>query len=194
MTATRKPGRPRDEAVDAAVVEATLDLVEEDGLATVSMDAIAERAGVSKASIYRRWPGKGELLVDCVAGLTGDVQQPETGDIRESLVGILRQVRRFFAKAKAGQLFPWMVGEVAAGSDLGRRYAEAVILPRRAMMAEVLEAAVDRGELRTDLDIEVAVDQVTGPLVLEKLTGRYTKRGADWEERLVDELLRGWAP
>lgn len=194
MSAARKPGRPRDESVDAAVVAATLDLVEEEGLGAVSMDAIAERAGVSKASIYRRWDGKGELLVDCVAGLMSALQPPETADVREVLIGILTQMRRFFTRARAGQLFPWLVGEVAAGSDLGRRYAETVIIPRRAMVAGIIRDAVDRGALRQDLDIDIAVDMLTGPAVMQKMLGAYGDPGGDWEARLVDHLLAGWAP
>jgi AcrR family transcriptional regulator len=193
MTVPRKPGRPRDDTLDAAVIEATLDLVEEEGLGSVSMDAIAERSGVSKASIYRRWDGKGELLVDCVAGLVSAVQPPESADVREVLLGILTQMRRFFTRAKAGQLFPWLVGEVAAGSDLGRRYAETVIIPRRAMVAGVIRSAVDRGELRSDLDVDMAVDMLTGPAIMQKLIGSYASRAEDWEEQLIDHLLRGWA-
>jgi AcrR family transcriptional regulator len=194
MSMTRRPGRPRDESVDTAVITATLDLVEEEGLAAVSMEAIAERAGVSKASIYRRWDGKGELLVDCVAGLVGAVQAPETAAIREVLIRILVQMRSFFTKAKAGQLFPWLVGEMAAGSDLGQRYAETVIIPRRAMVAGLIRDAVERGELRSDLDVDIAVDMLTGPAVMQKLLGAYSPPGDGWEERFVDHLLLGWTP
>lgn len=194
MPAARRPGRPRDDSVDSAVIAATLDLVEEEGLGAVSMEAIAERAGVSKASIYRRWDGKGELLVDCVAGLVGEVQPPENTEIRDVLIGLLTQMRTFFTRAKAGQLFPWLVGEIAAGSDLGRRYAETLIIPRRAMVGKLIRSAVERGELRADLDVDIAVDMVTGPAVMQKLLGPYSPPEDRWEERLVDHLLAGWAP
>jgi hypothetical protein len=92
----------------------------------------------------------------------------------------------------AGSIFPWLVGEVSAGTELGRHYAEAVILPRRQMIAQVIAEGIERGDLRPDLDVEVAVDMVSGPAILRKLMGSFRDDDEEWEEKLVDGLLLGW--
>jgi AcrR family transcriptional regulator len=191
---TRRPGRPRDDSLDAEVIRAVLELLGEEGLGGFSMDAIAERAGVSKATIYRRWDSKEELIIDGVASLVSTVQPVENDDVRMVLITLLKRMRRFLFEAKGGTLFPSLVAEVAADSDIGRRYAETVIVPRRQMVAEVISNGIDRGELRPNLDVEVAVDMLIGPPILTRLIGRFGESSDDWEERFVDSLLRGWTP
>ncbi len=173
-------------------MDAALQLVEELGLGAVGIDAIATRAGVSKATIYRRWGSKEELVVDAVVNLVSTVHLERSGDLRADLVTTLKRLRAFMSQFRGGSIFPWLVGEVAAGSELGRRYAETVILPRRRALAAMLVEARERGELRPDLDIEVAVDMFTGPVILRKLFGPMLSDDPDWEEQVVDGLLRGW--
>jgi len=187
-----KRGRPRDQAVDQAVMEAVLDGLEEVGLASLSMEAIAARAGVGKATIYRRWSSKEDLVIDVVAGLVGAIPVPLDGDIRTSLIEVLKRFRAFMSKMAAGAVFPWLVGEVAAGTEVGRHYAEAVILPRQQALAGVIQAAVDRGELRADLDVKMAVQLLMGPALMQRLLGPFLEQDEQWEENLVDALLRGW--
>lgn len=190
----KRVGRPRDQSVEPAVVQAVFDLLQEVGVGALSMDAIAARAGVSKATIYRRWESKEDLVIDCVAGLTNAIQPEETHDIRTVLVTLLKRLRAFMSDSEGGSIFPWLVGEVSSGTELGRHYAEAVILPRRKTVAALISAARDRGELRADLDIEVAVDMLTGPAILRKLMGTFRAPDEQWEEKLVDSLLAGWRP
>lgn len=192
MAETRKPGRPRDETIDAEIVRALFDCVEEVGLGSATIDAIAERAGVSKATIYRRWESKEDLMVDAIAGHVNAIDIPDSDDVREVMLHGLRRIESFMSKTPAGNVFPWVVGEVAAGTDLGRRYAEAVILPGRRALAAHLARARERGELRPDLDLELAVDMVTGPLIVRKLMGDYRETDEYWAENLVDGLLEGW--
>ncbi len=192
---TRRPGRPRDATIDEAIVAAVFDLIEEVGLAPVTIDAIAERAGVSKATIYRRWATKDDLVVDAVAGLIGrSLELPASGDIRAVLVAVLRQMESFMSMSVAGSIFPWLVGEVAAGTEIGRHYAAAVIIPRRADLGTLIRQAIERGELRADLDVETALDLIIGPVIVRKLMGRWRQPEEDWVPKLVDGLLAGWAP
>jgi AcrR family transcriptional regulator len=190
----KRPGRPRDESIDAQVVDALFQLVEEQGLAAVTIDAVAERAGVSKATIYRRWASKEELIVDSVTRLRDPVVFPDSGEIREVLVTGLSGVLHFMSKNTAGVVFPWLLGEVARGSEIGRRFADAVILPGRRGMAEGIRHAMEQGELRPDLDVEIAVDMLTGPAIVQKLLGAIRPTDPDWIEKLVDNLLEGWKP
>jgi AcrR family transcriptional regulator len=188
----RKLGRPRDASVDAAIVQAVLEVLEEVGLGAMSMDAVAARAGVGKATIYRRWSSKEDMVIDVVASLVAAVEVPETDSIRTDLITLLERLRVFMSDVKGGSIFPWLVGEVAAGTEVGRHYANAVILPRRAMIAQVIGHAIEIGTLRPDLDVQLAVDMITGAAILRKLI--QPMRGVDesWEEKLVDMLLEGW--
>lgn len=191
-TATPR-GRPRDVSIDAAVIKALFEVIEEVGLPATTIDAVAERAGVGKATIYRRWESKEKLVIDAVAGLITSVEIPDRADIAEVLVGMLRAMRGFMATAPAGTIFPWLVGEIAAGSELGRRYAEAVILPRRGQLGELIENHVRSGELRADLDVAVAVDLLTGPVIMLKIMRGFREDPRDdWVESIVETLLNGW--
>jgi AcrR family transcriptional regulator len=186
-------GRPRDESIDDAVVQALFEVIEEAGLPGTTIDAVAERAGVSKATIYRRWDSKEKLVIDAVAGLITSVEIPDQSEIRDVLIGLLRAMRKFMAIAPAGTIFPWLVGEIAAGSELGRRYVEAVIAPRRSELGALIESHIASGELRPDLDVAVAVDMIIGPLIMAKITGRFRQEPDEaWVEEIVDTLLRGW--
>ena len=193
MTSTdRRPGRPRDASVDGAIIQAALEMLDEVGLQAVSMDGVAARAGVGKATIYRRWGSREDLLIDAVASLVAAIEVPESDDIRADLVTLLVRLRTFMSEMKGGSVFPWLIGEVAAGTEVGRHYAEAVILPRRAMIAQVISRAIQNGSLRPDLDVQLAVDMISGPALLRKMMAPV--RGVDegWEEKLVDALLDGW--
>jgi AcrR family transcriptional regulator len=194
-SAPKHPGRPRDEKIDVEIVRALFELVEEVGLGAVTIGAIASRAGVSKATIYRRWDSKEELLVDAIAGLTADTEPPDAGgSVREQLVASIGQVGSFMSQTTAGLVFPWLVGEVAAGSEIGRRYAETVIYPRREAVKALIGRAVDQGELRSDLNVDLAADMLAGPLILNKLVASHQQTTTKWIEELVDTLLEGWVP
>jgi AcrR family transcriptional regulator len=185
-------GRPRDESIDRDVVTALFDLVKELGLGAVTMDAIAERAGVSKASIYRRWDTKEAMLVDGLASLVSSVVTPTGDDIRAALTEILDQACDFL-DSRAGNAFPWLVGEVTAGTPLGSEYAESVVRPRRQIVAAVIRRGVETGQLRPDLDVEVATDLVGGITLTKKLQAKYEEYPDDWVERVVETFLRGWS-
>ncbi len=189
---TRTVGRPRDNSIDVKVVDATLEILNVDGLGGLSMEGIAARAGVSKATIYRRWDSKEDLLVDAIATLVHEVEVPDSGDIRGDLVTAIAGMHRFVSDTRAGEVFPWLVGEIARGSEVGLRYAGSVVGPRRAMMAQLIAHAVERGAIRGDLDVELAVDMLTGPVIIRRMMGRHQERPDTWATDLVDQLLEGW--
>ncbi|HEX6147489.1 MAG TPA: TetR/AcrR family transcriptional regulator [Acidimicrobiia bacterium] len=191
---TKRPGRPRDETIDEEIVSSLFELIEEVGLGAVTIDAIADRAGVSKATIYRRWQSKEDLIVDAVAGLVNAPELDQPGDIRQLMLSGLNRIQSFMSETTAGLVFPWLVAEVTRGSEIGKRYSEAVIAPRRQAIAAQIEGAVKRGELRADLDVELAVDMFTGPVIIRKMMGRKAASADRWAESLMDYLLNGWAP
>jgi AcrR family transcriptional regulator len=189
----RGPGRPRDSSLDSTVLESVLHAIEDHGLSGLNMDDVANRAGVSKATIYRRWDSKEDLVVGAIACLADSVVLDVTDDTRHDLVALVTLMGSFMHEMPGGSVFPWLVGEVAAGSELGKRYLEDVIAPRRAVVAQVIGEGVDRGDLRPDLDVELAVDMLLGPVLVRTLIGR-SSGSEPWAEELVDGLLMGWAP
>jgi AcrR family transcriptional regulator len=190
--AERRAGRPRDEAISEAITQAVLGLLAEVGVAGMSMDAVATRAGVSKATIYRRWDSKEDLVIDVIGGLVTAVDATSTGEIRADLVQVLGRFGALMSELKAGAIFARLAGEVQAGSDLGRHYAEAVILPRRALIAGLIDAAKGRGELREDLEVELAVDMLVGTVIIRNLMAAVRIGGHAADEQVVDTLLDGW--
>jgi AcrR family transcriptional regulator len=187
----RKRGRPRSAQAQAAILAAAVDLFSDLGFDGMSVEAVAAKAGVGKATIYRRWPSKEDLVVEAISGLIPPPEAPDTGTTRDDLLAMVGSAIRFIRTTKAGDALPRMAGEIAARSPVGRRYVEKVIKPRRAVLAEIVQRGVRRGELRADLDVELAVDAVLGPAVLRKLMGTLDRESDDFPERLTDAALRG---
>jgi AcrR family transcriptional regulator len=192
MNQSTRRGRPRDAGVDDAVIEAALDLVAEVGPAAVTIDAIAARAGVSKAAIYRRWDGKESLIVAGVTKRIGGLQLPDDGPIRDVLISTLERLSEFFSVSKAGTVFPWLFGEVANRTEIGKSYITHVIQPRRSRLVGLIQGAIDDGELRSGLDAELCADMVLGPIIVGKLLRTPGPRDPRAARQLVDTLLNGW--
>ena len=191
-TPARAPGRPRSERADEAIVDAALALVTVEGFDRLSMDAVAARAGVSKATIYRRWPSKEALVIDAIARRIDPFAGDEPGGVRERLVRLLDNVVAT-SHSDIGRLLPCMVGATVSNPALAAAYRDRILDPRRARIAEILRAGVAAGELRADLDVDLAVDQVVGPLLYRLVFARDEELPAGHCARLVDALLAGLA-
>ncbi|WKU05209.1 TetR/AcrR family transcriptional regulator [Micromonospora sp. HUAS LYJ1] len=178
--APRSPGRPRSIRADEAIIEAVLDLLAEGStIEALSIEAIATRAGVGKATIYRRWPGKDALLLDALRRLKGVVAQPAGHSVRDDLVLLVGAVGHNI-DPRAERIMPCLVPEVNRSPDHFQLYQN-IIEPRRKIMREVLRRGVAAGELRADLDIEVAMALLTGPMLVQRLMR--------WHPELDDRLL-----
>lgn len=189
---TPPTGRPRDASIDVKVIGCALDMLNECGLGGMSVEGIAARAGVSKASIYRRWDSKDELVVDAVASLIEETDLPDTGDIRTDLRATVAGMRGFVCDSRAGEVLPWMAGEIARQSAVGRRYRTSVVEAKRTKVAHLVSRAVERGELRSDLDVDTAVDMILGPVIMRRLIGSLDGTPESWTDDFVDALLHGW--
>ncbi|MEU5554164.1 TetR/AcrR family transcriptional regulator [Micromonospora sp. NPDC047793] len=189
--APRPPGRPRSVRADEAIVEATLDLLAEGStIEAISVEAIAARAGVGKATIYRRWPGKNALLSDALRTLKGDPPQPAGGSVREDLITLVSAIGHHI-DPRAAKIMPCLVPVVKRDPEQYALYQN-IIEPRRAVMREVLRRGVRDGELRADLDVEVTMAMLTGPMLIQRVMNWNPDLDTTTlPEKVVDQVLEG---
>ncbi len=168
VDAARPVGRPRDPSCDTKIIQATLALLADDGYDGVTMEAVAARAGVGKATLYRRYAGKEALVVDALATLSDTVPRVARGDLRDDLVALVASTVRT-TSSPAGRLLPRLVSAAVDNPGLLERYRQQVITPRRRRFAEVLAAGIRSGALRVDLDVEHTIDLLVGPVLYRSL-------------------------
>src|SRR5712691_6258625 len=189
-TAHRRPGRPRSEQAERAIIAAALDLFAESGPDGLCMERVAAKAGVGKATIYRRWPGKEDLLLDAIASLKAPLPEPRGRSVREDLRMLLEAMCEQFADPCQAREFALLLGEGAKYPRLMTRYTETVIEPRREVIRNVLRRGTVTGELRGDADIEAALYMLTGSVLARSRHGDVPVEPG-YAGRVVDELLRG---
>lgn len=188
----RRPGRPRSEAAGKAMLDAALEAVAESGLEGVTCEDVAARAGVGKATLYRRWPGKEDLLIAAFAALKSPLPEPKGESAREDLIAMLDVMAKDAADPRYARQFAMLHGEGARFPRLVARYKEQVVEPRREAIRNVLRHGVETGELRQDTDIEIAMLALTGA-VLSREKHDKTPATPGFAQRVVDELLQGIA-
>ena len=194
-TAPRSPGRPRSAEADAAIVRATLEVLREEGFRGLSVDAVRVRAGVGKATIYRRFPDKEALVRGAIGALDADAEVPDTGRVRDDIQAMWGRAYDAMAAAGAGTFVPRMLAEASGDPDLHRVFREALIEPRRQAVRTVLERGVARGELRADLDVELVIDMLSGPIIYRVLIEAGRLEGAAAQVlRVFDAALDGIGP
>jgi AcrR family transcriptional regulator len=157
------PGRPRSEQAHRAILQATLELLSRVGYDGLTVAAVATRAGVGKATIYRRWPSKLPLVVDAFKTLP-ELASPDTGDIVDDLVAVLESFLEIVATTPMAFVLPNLASERVRDPELSQVLAP-LFKARRAPLVQVLERAVSRRELPPDLDLEAAADVIMGPIV-----------------------------
>lgn len=161
--APRGPGRPRDARCDQAILEATLELAGAVGLGGLTMDAVAARAGVSKATIYRRWSSKEALVLDAWMACFPLEAVPDTGSLTGDLIAHSRQFRDAVSEGVYGRVLPQMIAAARVNEDLAEVFRR-LVADRRARVSVALERAVERGELSSGVDLELVQDLLIGPL------------------------------
>jgi AcrR family transcriptional regulator len=187
----RSPGRPRSEEADRAIIAATRELFAESGAAGLCIEKVAARAGVGKSTIYRRWPGKEDLLLAAIASLQAPLPEPRGRSVREdlrTLVGALTEQSADPAKARE---FALLLGEGHKYPRLMDRYIRTWVEPRREVIRAVLRRGVVTGELREDTDVEAALFMLVGSVLARSRYGDPVEPGH--ATRVVDCLMAGLA-
>jgi AcrR family transcriptional regulator len=190
----RQMGRPRDERTDRAILEATRALIAEVGVHRLRTADLAARAGVGKGAIYRRYGSKDELVTAAIASLVSEaIVVPDTGSTHNDLLVLMHEAVEVYRGSGAGRLMPNLVGAMAQKPELAKAVREGFLAGRRAALSEVLKRGIERGDLHPDLDFELALDVLGGPLFYRLLI-----TGGPIDERLAegvaDLVLRGFAP
>jgi len=183
---TRRGGRSLDSSRDLALREAALAVLAEVGYDRLTMDAVAARARAGKTTIYRRWPGKAELVVDALSNLKGDHDIPDTGSLRQDLYAIAQAMTS--PENHIGALTVGIVNALARDAELRRVFREKFIVPRAAGFRIVFERAVARGEMPAGRDLELLA-RLFPALGLQQLvmSGEFLDAGS--ARYLMDEVV-----
>jgi AcrR family transcriptional regulator len=193
-TNSPRPGRPRSERAHDAILTSAASLLLERGYDAVRMDEVAERATVSKATIYRWWPSKQMLALDALYR-EWDAVRPrgrETGSLRGDLLALLLPWAHLVTAKPYGPLMAALITEAQADPTFATQYRERFVEPRRNQARVILEDAIKAGQLPPGTDVELAIDLFYGPLYHRLLHGhaRLTDR---FVRDLTDTVLAGLA-
>ena len=194
VTERRRPGRPRRRTTQDSITRAARDLLAERGFQAATIEAIADRAGVGRNTIYRRWRSKEELIADALRELTTDFDAWGEDDLHSLLLNWLRDFSRTFSDPLLGRLLATVLGELQRNPEFANVYAARVVRPRRDALLGRLRQAQERGELRPDLDVEHVADLLGGALLLRLLPLGLPPTGELYAEELLETIWRGIAP
>jgi AcrR family transcriptional regulator len=183
-----RPGRRRDPTRDAAIVDATLAVFVEDGYSALTIEGVAARAGVGKATIYRRYSSKAALVVDAVRSGAGiaDAQFPQTGDVRADLADMLRPLLNKL-KSEHGKVLITLMTERLRNPDLAEEFERSVIGAKRAHVRRLIGSAIERGDLPVDTDVELVAE--AGPGIIWHYALYRLPMPDDLPERIIRMVL-----
>ncbi|CAN5671191.1 TetR/AcrR family transcriptional regulator [soil metagenome] len=185
-------GRPRSEQSRTAVLRATSALLHETGLRAMTTEQIAGRSGASKATIYKWWPNKYAVAIEAfLAELDLESTDPDTGSAQRDFSAWLRGLCHFYS-GPSGRVFAELVGEAQFNAEVADEFRTGLVRSRRAMLGTIWERGVARGELRAEVDREVAIDAIIGPALYRLIAG-HAPLDAAAADAIVDVALRGLA-
>lgn len=179
---------------ERAILDATRELLAEGGVRQLTIEGVAARSGVAKTTIYRRWRSKDELALAVLLKMVEQiVEVPDLGDIRAELIGFVDGAVQILGKTLMGPVMQGLVSDLATDPELGRSFREQIVALRVSEVRRVIERAIDRGELRPDIDVELVHELLFGPVYYRLLLsgGELDDRLA---ERIVDTILPAIRP
>lgn len=180
-----KRGRPRNLETEKSILAASYDLLLENGFGAVTVEKIAERAGVSKATIYKWWPNKAAVVMDgFLSAASARLPIPNTGSVLQDILEHVKNVTRFMTNPE-GQIIKQLIGEGQFDSGLAEAYQIRYIQPRRLEARQLLERGVRHEELIEGLDIELGIDLLYGPIFYRLLV-----LGDSMDDDYVETVVR----
>ena len=190
-SAPRK-GRPRSDRLQRAILDATRELLVSEGFAGLRLEHVAARAGVGKATIYRRWASKEELALAVLEELASPhIVIAETGNTRQELLAATMNAMRAVNDTPFGPVIAALLSQIAMNPLLGDPFRATVVQGRRDEVRWAIWRGIRRGDLRADADVDVATELLVGPVYFRLMFGGELTR--DFAERVVDAVLAGYA-
>jgi len=185
MFLEKKRGRPRNAETEKSILAASYDLLLENGFGAVTVEKIAERAKVSKATIYKWWPNKAAVVMDSfLSAAMSRLPVPDTGSVINDIIIQVTNLARFLI-SREGRVINELIAEGQFDVKLAEEYRARYFNPRRLESRRILERGVNRGELRKDLDIELSIDLIYGPLFYRLLV-----TGDKLDESFIEVLIK----
>jgi len=185
----RGPGRPRSEKARKAVIRSTLALLKRTGFHELSVEAVAAHAGVGKATVYRWWANKGELVIDAfVSAVEKELRFPSAGPVLQSIHVQMRRWAVIF-RSPLGQIVAAVIGAGQSEPEILEAFRSHWVEPRRVEARRLLGQAITIGEIRADLDPDTVLDLLYGPLYIRLLL-----KHAPLNEEFVDTVFEIVSP
>ncbi len=189
----RSPGRPRSEGARLAILRSTLKILGKHGFADFTIEDVAAHAGVGKATVYRWWSNKAALIADAFASsTTRALHFPDTGSVCSDMSQQMRQLVKIF-RSRRGRIVSAMLAAGQSDRDLIAAFRERFLKPRRQEAYATLRRGIARGELRKDMDLDLLLDSLYGPIYMRFLI-RHDKMTPDFIDRLCELVLGGAKP
>jgi AcrR family transcriptional regulator len=189
--APARGGRPRSDRAHQAILTAARELLIDKGFAAMRLEHVAARAGVGKATIYRRWASKEALAQDLLAQLAEPhIAVADSGNTREELLAAVTNPMRAVTETEFGPVIRALLSEIATDPSIGDPFRATVVAGRRAAIARVIERGIARGDLRADADPDLATELLVGPVYFRLMFGGILDVG--FAERVVDSVMRGY--
>ena len=189
----RPPGRPRSEEARQAILRTTLKILGKRGFSDFKIEEVAARASVGKATVYRWWPNKGALIADAFASsTTRRLRFPDTGSVYTDMSQQMRQLIKVF-RSRRGRIVSAILAAGQSDKDLIEAFRERFLWPRRREAYATLRRAIQRGELRKDLDPDLLLDSLYGPIYMRFLI-QHDRLTPEFVDRLCALVLAGVRP
>jgi len=189
----RPPGRPRSEEARLAILSASLKVLAKTGFSDFTIEAVAERAAVGKATVYRWWPDKAALVADAFANSTvSKLHFPDTGSIYTDLSQQMRQLIRVF-RSRRGRIVAAILAAGQSEREVLTAFRDRFMMPRRQEAYVTVDRAIARGELRRNIDRELLLDSLYGPVYMRFLI-QHDPLTPEFVDHLCDMVLRGARP
>jgi len=189
----RPPGRPRSEHARLAILRSTLKMLQQNGFSGFTIEEVADRAAVGKATVYRWWPNKGALIADAFANsVTPNLHFPDTGSIDKDMSQQMRQLAKVFSGPQ-GRIVSAILGAGQSDPELIEAFRERFLMPRRREAYATLRRGIRRGELRRDVDPNLLLDSLYGPIYMRFLI-RHDRLTPNFTDRLCALVLAGVRP
>ena len=194
-TSRKRPGRPRSKRSHQAILTATREILVEFGVHGLSIEGVAEKAGVGKTTTYRHWISKEDLIAEAFGSIADEIEIPDTGNAINDLTTVLNGMIGVANDAtQSPAAFKKILAGLMESPALLNVYKKQFIVPRRNALKQIIEKGIDRGQIRKDIDIDPLIDIVGGSYFYTVLMNDKPVTVDDWLERIKPIIMDGIAP